>query len=221
MSFATLAGLRVTSARVHLPPSGVWTADVDIGEAAALSGRVALVVGGLTLSGTVRPPGGDYQGASRFRLEGGAGGWRKRVVAKAYRLDAGVKLSTVVVDAARAAGETLAPDYTDRRIGRAFVREAGPASRVLAQLQGLLWWVDVAGLTHLGARPAGGDVGVRFDVLAFDPARRTATLATEAPEGIAVGAVLRSGVPAPLRVLQADLELQRSSLRVHVWGAAA
>lgn len=157
---ATFAGKRVTHATVDVPAWGRWFADVSIDEEADLSGRVEIVVADLSLSGTILS-GGPYQGRSRFRLVAGAGGWGKILKPKSYESDAGVKVSTVLGDAATEAGETLEPIAPTRKVGPAFARPSDqPASAVLEQLVPAGWYVDEAGVTRLGQRapstPAGG-----------------------------------------------------------------
>lgn len=214
-AFASVAGLRVIGARAELPSSGIWTADVELDTPAELRGRVELAIAGLVLRGTAEL-GGPYQGAASYRIVGGAGGWRKRLPAKAYRDAVGVRLSTVAGDAARAAGEELAP-ITDRVVGQAWVRAAGPGSRVLDLLQGRAWRMGNDGVTTF-AEPPAGDVAVAYDVVSVSRSRRVVKLATEAPEGFPVGATLRAGVPVSLVIAQVHIDLSSSGLRLTVWG---
>lgn len=104
----SLNGRRVIAADVRLPPSGVWTADLDLDEAAApLTGAAVVQLGALTLRGTVDPThSGEFADARRVRVLGGAGGWGKELPPRSYHNDAGVKRSTILQDAAREAGET-------------------------------------------------------------------------------------------------------------------
>jgi len=155
MSTATLAGHRVTHARVHLPAWGVWWAEVSIDEEAELAGRIPLNVADLALSGTVMSGGIGPKGRASYRLAGGAGGWGKSIAARSYANDAGLKAATVISDAASACGETLdAATLPTTRLGPAFVREAAPAARVLEQVVPEAWYVGEDGTTRIGKRTA-------------------------------------------------------------------
>jgi hypothetical protein len=177
VSAATLNGNRVTSARVWLSASRLWYADVQIDGEVALAGAVTLVVADLTLRGTVLS-GGPAKGRSSFRLVAGAGGWGRDIPKKPYANDAGVKVATVLGDAAAAVGETLATVDPALRVGPGFARKAGPASRVLELVSPGGWYVDELGVTRLGARAAGTlPAGVTHGPV--DRARGTVTLASE------------------------------------------
>ena len=186
MSTATLAGHRATSARVHIPAWGVWWADVGLDEEATLAGAVDLVVADLRLSGAV-VSGGPSKGRSYYRLAGGAGGWGRTIPARSYANDAGVKLSTVLVDAATAAGETIDPmTLPATRVGPAWVREEGPAARALQLLSREAWYVGEDGVTRLGRRAA-ADLTTKATVGPVDRARGTVTLAADAIATIVPG----------------------------------
>jgi hypothetical protein len=152
MAAATLNGVTVTSCTVSIPAYGIWWATVELDQPAALSGAVTLVLADLTLKGTVMS-GGPWQGRARYRIAGGAGGWGKSLAAKpGYANDAGVKLRTVIGDAARECGEavgTIPVGVT----GSYYVRAEGPAVRVLHDLAPRAWYVDEAGVTQFGRRP--------------------------------------------------------------------
>lgn len=155
MSTATLAGHRVTHARVHLPAWGVWWAEASIDEEATLSGAVALALADLKLTGTVMSGGIGPQGRASYRIAGGAGGWGRAIASKSYANDAGLKASTVIADAATACGETVdAATLPTTRLGPAFVREAAPAARVLEQVAPAGWYVGEDGVTRIGRRAA-------------------------------------------------------------------
>ena len=150
MSTATLNGIACTSVSVHLPAWGLWFADCSLDREAALSGRVDLLVADLTLRGAI-VSGGSWQGRSSYRIVGGTGGWCKPLPPKAYVNDAGVKISTVLTDAATECGETIegAPAGV---VGLAFDRLSGPASAVLNLVCPQSWYVGEDGLTRFGRR---------------------------------------------------------------------
>lgn len=134
MSTATLNGKTCTKARVALPAWGVWWAEVELAEEHTLTGSLTLQIADLTLVGA-RVSGRASGGRSAYRLAGGAASWGVTVPAKSYSNDAGVKLATVLQDAASAAGETLdAATIPTSTIGPSYSRELAPASRVLEQL---------------------------------------------------------------------------------------
>lgn len=195
MNGATLNGHRVTSARATIPAWGAWYADVAVDGDHPLAGSVTLKVSDLTLVGSVIA-GSAAQGRSNFRIVGGAGGWGKPLSPKSYANDAGVKHATILQDAAREVGETLGTVSTQDRVGPAYVRQTQengrpvPASRVLQQLAYNRWYIDEAGVTHIGARPAGALVGKVTRVEPVDQARGRVVLAAEQIATILPGVVI-------------------------------
>ncbi len=214
LSTATLNDHRVTNARVTIPKWGCWYAEVSIDGEHALSGRVTLVVADLTLSGTVLS-GGPIKGRSSYRIVAGAGGWGRELPKKPYVNDAGVKLATVLGDAAREAGETLIAPAASERVGPAWTRQVGPASRVLELVAPGAWYVDEAGVTRLGARAAGALVGAVTRIAPVDLARGTVVLASEKIATILPGLVV-DGLTAVDVLHQISPE---GGLRSTVWGS--
>ena len=213
MSTATLAGHTTVRATLHLPAWGVPWADVELSTDVILSGSVSLVIADLTVACTV-VSGGPSGGRSMYRVAGGAAGWGTEIPALSYATDSGVKVSTVVEDAARLAGETL--DETTvptTRVGPHFVRAAGPASRVLEQLAAEAWYVGEDGVTRLGRRAA---VALSVPVVRgpYDLARATVTLAAESIATILPGVVV-DGIEAV--DVRHDVSLDRG-LRSTIWG---
>src|SRR5262245_9090170 len=131
MSYATLNDILVARANVTLPRVGNWTADVWLDRPEPLDGAVTFTLGDLELRGSI-VRGGEWQGAGAYRIEGGAGGWRREIPAKWYSTGA-VRRSVVLKDAARECGETVALD-AHAVVGPAYVRPVGAASRVLHEL---------------------------------------------------------------------------------------
>jgi hypothetical protein len=211
---STLAGHRVTKARVHVPAWGVWYAEASLDEEAALSGRVSLVVADLTLSGTILSGGPGPKGRSSFRIAGGAGGWGRTVPARSYANDAGVKAATVLVDAATASGETIDPaTLPSTRLGPAWAREIGPAARVLEQIFPAGWYVGEDGTTRIGKRPSAA-LKTPAVVSSVDLARGTVALAAESIASILPGVVVE-GITA----VDVVHELAPGALRSTLWGA--
>jgi hypothetical protein len=178
MAFA-LAGNDLSFALVTLPRWGVWTADVELVSAVALSGPVELVIGDVHLQGHV-VDGGSYVYSSSYAIAGGAGGWAKKVPARAYRHDGGIPLSQVANDLAAEVGEQLVLEagVEDRDLGQAWGRMGdGAAVDELNILAGQAWWISPDGVTHLGPRPVVPvPSSVRFVAEDFRPARRLARI---------------------------------------------
>jgi hypothetical protein len=150
VSFATLEGVAVTAGSVQVPGWGCPWASVDLAEGEALTGSVSLVLADKTLVGTVVAGGAD-NGRAAYVIVGGAGGWGQEIAAKPYHTDTGVKLATVIGDAARAVGETVEGVPTGRT-GPHYARALGAASDVLNVLTPEAWYVDFDGVTRFGAR---------------------------------------------------------------------
>jgi hypothetical protein len=210
---STLNGNKITSARVTLPEWGCWYADVSIDGEVALTGRVSLVVADLTLSGTVLS-GGAAIGRSSFRIVGGAGGWGKALLKKSYANDAGVKISTILGDAASEAGETIAITADDR-VGPAWTRAAGPAVDSLNSVAERAWYVDEVGTTRLGKRVS-STLGTNVTrVVPVDRARGKVVLAAES-----IAKVLPGVVVDGMAAVDVVHELTPGGgLRSTVWGA--
>jgi hypothetical protein len=214
MSTATLSGHRVTRARVQLPAWGCWWCECEIDEEIQLSGRVELKLADLVLVGTV-VAGGPSKGSSRYRIAAGAASWGTTIPAKDYAADAGVKLRTVVADAAKAAGETLALDSVPTTsIGSKWTRFEGPASRVLELAASEAWYVGEDGVTRLGRR-ARVDFTAQATRGEHDVSRGTLELQAEQIATLVPGVVV-DGVEAT--DVQHDLDATR--LRTTIWAKA-
>lgn len=215
MSASTLNDIRVTSARVTIPAWGLWHAEVQLDGEHTITGRATLKIADLTLSGAVLS-GGPALGRSSYCIVAGAGGWGLPLPKKSYINDAGVKISTVVGDAAREAGESVAPIVSSLRVGSSFERvKDEPASRVLQAVAPQAWYVDEAGITRLGARAAGALVGKVTRINPVDKARGKVVLAAESIATILPGVVV-DGLTAVdvLHEVSAD-----GGLRSTVWGS--
>lgn len=191
----TFAGRKVTSARVTLPAWGAWHADVAVDGEVTLSGAVQILIADLVLKGTILS-GGPATGRSYFRVVGGAGGWGKPLKKKSYANDAGVKLATILGDAAQEVGETL--DLGARageRIGPAFARPSDPAypppaARLLEQYAPGAWYIGEDGITHLGKRAAGAAPAKATRTTPLDLAHGRLELASETIATILPGVVV-------------------------------
>lgn len=192
---ATLNDQLVTRARVDLPASGLWFAEVEIDKPVELTGAVKLVISDLSLRGTILS-GGSNNGRSAFRIVAGAGGWGKLLPEKPYQNDAGVKLSTVIGEAAIAVKEEIAPIDPSRRVGPWWERlKNEPASRVLERTVPGAWYVDEDGILQLGKRAQGTLPDRTTRIAPIDKARGTLEIASDSIAAILPG-VLVDGLEA-------------------------
>lgn len=213
MGLSTLNGHTVTRARVTIPKWGLWYAEASIDREQELAGAVTLVIGDLTLRGTILS-GGPQTGRASFRIVAGAGGWGRKIGPKNYATDAGVKVATVLGDAAREVGETLAPISPSQKTGTSWTRDEGAASKQLELLAPQAWYVDEAGVTRLGARPRSELVGQVTRITPVDQARQRLTLAADKIAPILPGLVVDG-----LTVVDVLHELTPEGLRSTVWGS--
>lgn len=230
MSLATLNGFLAVTARVQIPAWGIWWAVAEVAEEVTLSGAAELQIGDLVLRGTI-VSGGPFQGASRYRIVGGAGGWAREIPGKSYANDLGLKPAKLLLDAASAAGETF--DETTiptasilvtagvsqgsiGTVGTAFVRENGPASRVLEQLYPAGWYVGEDGVTRIGRRAQKQIEQAAADAVrqSADLARGTMALATNTIAALVPGVVVDG-----LEAVDVEHELAAGKLRTRIWGA--
>ncbi len=217
MSVATLNGNRVTSARADISAFGCWYANASVDGEVALSGAVELKIADLTLRGTVLS-GGPAKGRSHYRIVAGAGGWGRSIKKEGYANDAGVKLSTVLGDAAALVGETLDASTMSAsdKVGPSYTREAGPACHLLELEAKGAWYVREDGVTCIGRRAA-STLKVNATHGPVDLARGTVTLAAESIASILPGLVVDG-----LTVVDVMHEISaEGGLRSTVWGARA
>lgn len=179
MSTITVNDLRAVTASITTPFYGTWSADIALAEAKEIPDAVTVVVGDLTLNGTVVRR-GDFAGSRTMRIVGGGAGWRKPLPAKGYSHPAGVKLSSVLNDAARESGERI-EIATDRSIGSHYSRDAfggGQAERVLKILLDDKWWMDPSGVTQTKERPS-DPIVTPFTVISWIASKGQFEIATE------------------------------------------
>lgn len=176
--FASCAGLQIVSGSLMIPLVGAWTADLSLASEETISGAVEIVIGNLTLQGTVYRS-EVFGGQVRARVVAGAGGWRTQAPPQGYGSGTGLQLSTVLNDLAAAVGEQIFVDV-DESIGNAFARVAfgsSVASDVLWQLAPA-WHIEPDGVTHTGAWASNPITSV-FTVTDQQPDRGIVEIATE------------------------------------------
>jgi hypothetical protein len=211
----TLNGNQVLDARLTIPAWGVSWHDVTIAGEVTLSGAVSLAVRDLTIKGTVLS-GGPAHGRSFYRLAAGAGGWGKALKKRAYSNDAGVKLVSVLSDAASEAGETLDTTTIDLKatVGVFWVRPAGPACDTLAALAPGAWYVGEDGQTRLGARAPSILPSTVTRTSQVDLARGTLTLASDS-----IAAILPGLSVDGLTAVDVEHTIdEQGTIRSKVWG---
>ncbi len=185
MSLLTCEGIAVLRARITMPRTGAWVADLVLDAVRAPTGRVTLATfdGGLTLVGTVER-GGAYADTAQVRVVGGAGGLSRDVAPKAYRaLPAQVPLSETLRDV----GETLSPDASPQVLATVlpmWTRDQTSASRALTMLADACeatWRVLPDGAVWVGDDTWPAAAEGAYDVLRESPSEGRMVLGVEAP----------------------------------------
>jgi hypothetical protein len=179
MTPITLNGLRVVSAKMVHPEIGPWVIDCELDpdavSQAPTSGPASLVIGGVTLTGTVDPMGsGSFSTKASARVLAGGGGWSKTVARQDFQLPGGVPSTQVYNATAALVGETIR-DLAPSMLGSHVVRTAGPASNIFA---GEEWWVDLSGVTNVGPRPS-AVADPSLQILNWEPGDERAELACD------------------------------------------
>ena len=217
--FASVAGQRITYAIVRIPYSGAWVADLDVDTDTVMGGKVEIKIGALSLIGTIDPRfSGAFAMNTKLRVVAGNGKIDTGLKAKDYANDLEIKMQTVVADIVREAGEVLDSTYSDpMRFGAHYVRQSAPASRLLRQMVGSSWWVDLDGVVRIGER-AQAEIAEDYEVLDFDPRTKIATVSTDNPAAIRIGSVLRGRLSNPIVVLGINLLVDGDKTRLMCWG---
>ena len=219
MSTIQINGATVASCSITIPFYGAWVADLDIVGKVEVTSPATLKIGDITLIGTVVQQ-AEFTGDRKARLVGGGGGWGKTIPAKGYAHVVGVKASTVVGDAARAAGEKIEL-ATDRTLGLNWAREEAPAERTLNLIAGTEWWIDNDGITQTKARPS-APVVAPFTLIKRNGEIDSFEIATESIAGWLPGATFTSPtVPDPQTVSSVTItSTQEGKLRLQVLGSS-
>jgi len=224
-AFITVGNARVRRLSLTVPNIGVWTCDVEFIEAPELGDgdAVELRIGTSTWRGIVAPgENGVFALTRRCMVRGGVGAWGRTLPAKHYHNDFGVSAREVATDLCRELGETLGSFLpASDRVGVDYVREAGvTAAGTLADvIGGVPWWVGADGLTHVGPRAATQVNSAAYEVLAYDPRLRMATLGVPNDIGpIQIGATLvDKRIDRPAVIREYTVAVAEDKLRVHAY----
>jgi len=217
----TCNGQRIVALTLNVANVGPWVAELDFEVAPDVSGKVTINIGALALIGTVVPTqAGTHLEQRRVRVVAGAGGWGRSLPRKNYHNDAKIKARLVADDAAREVGETIGEFEPEvERVGSDYVRSVGTASRVLEHVIGeRAWWVDYAGRTHVGVRPAVPLSVKTGDVLTYDPRNRALTFALDDVSQVQIGSVLsQPPLESAQTIREYDIRIDASSSRIVAW----
>jgi hypothetical protein len=220
VSTFTIEGRVVSDGSITIPFFGAWVGDVSLPvQDPPLPDSVAVVVGDLTLRGTVVRQAG-FAGGRKARIVAGGGGWGKTIPSKGYSHVIGVKASTILGDAARACGESIVLD-SDSTLGTSYAREEAPAERCLRLLVGDEWWIDNDGVTQTKARESTAVVAP-FTLVSRDGALDRFEIATESIAGWLPGRTFTSPtVIDPQTISSVTIEAGNDGkLRLHVLGTS-
>lgn len=221
--YLTLNGERLTAVRLRMPARGAWVAEADFESDPPALGRCSLGIGALVLSGSVvDTQAGAFGKQRRLRLVAGGGGWGSLASSRSYHNDAGIKARLLAEDLAREAGEQLGEFAAElERVGVDYVRGATlTCATVLEDVIGAVaWWVDAAGVTHVGERPtAPALLETQYQILAFDPRERVATLSLDDPSLLAIGTrLVGPSLAEPLTVREYQIQADAAGVRVFAW----
>lgn len=217
----TVNGFAAARVLVTVPNKGPWYADCDVAIEAALAGACVIKVSPtLELHGwVVREQSGTFAQTNMVRIVAGAAGWGRSLVARGYHNDAGVKAQTVAADAARECGETLG-SFTPsaERLGPDYVRNVERASTALEAAAGdAAWWVDYAGVTHVGARAAHTLASEAYHVIGYNARERLVLLGADDPGLVTIGATLTEHLDEPGVIREVQLLADSKGLQLMAW----
>jgi len=211
----TLAGKRVLKSRVTLTKWGCSYADVSLDGEHTLAGSVELVMRDLTMQCAVLV-GGPDKGRSAYRVVGGRGGLGKPLPPWSYSNDAGVKVATVLREAASLAGEELDTSTvpTTLRLGGNFSRDGDTTtSDLLERVAPAAWYVGEDGITRIGQRQR-VELTEKVTIIERDRQRAKIVVASESLAKLVPGVVV-DGMEA------VDVEHESSAekgVRTTLWG---
>jgi hypothetical protein len=180
----TLNGLAVIEATLQIMWLGAWVADCELdldtpdvdGLILQTETPVTLILGGVTLIGTIDPrSSGTFAGKATARVVGGRGGWDKSIARQQFHNPAGVIPSQMVYTATGALVGEIVIDSSSTDFGKNYVRLAGPARAVF---QNRNWYVEpYTGTTIVGDWPTLPNVTA--DLLDWSPGDQMARMVSD------------------------------------------
>jgi hypothetical protein len=218
----TLSGHELQALALRVGAVGPWIAECDLTDDTPLAGKQTLKIGAQSFVGTVVPQqAGTFALKRTLRLVAGVGGWSSLLAPRAYHSDAGVRAQLIAQDAARECGETLGSfEPGALNVGNDYARGRELASAVLEHAAGgVPWWVDYAGVTHVGPRPAPVLEAASFTLLGFDGRSRIAVLSSDDLDKLPVGGVIQdSRLDAPQTIRDLEYSFARGQPpRIVAW----
>lgn len=143
---------------LRIPRHGVAKGSVIADAAELLTGTQTLIIGNLSLVGTVERA-AVVDGRAVYDWTAGAGGWGREItIARCYESSIGVLRNTVIAELAADLGETTRAEADDTRLpGKKYLRPLSTAERPITGKDalyalGALWWVAPDGATVIGQR---------------------------------------------------------------------
>ncbi len=217
---SSIGGLPLASLSLSYPASGAWWASALLAGASSLPdiGPTTIVVGDLTLAGSVVLVGEEGVSNVRAIVRGAPGLWLPLPRGESWQANGGVRLKTVLAALAKTTGETLVQP-ADVSVGTSYSWPAAgryvdsTGAMVLRRLVALgavpTWRVEPGGTVRFDAWPASGAadakgrldrrriaIGARY--VALDSAA-TAFLPGATLEGLPIGRVVFAETAAELR----------------------
>lgn len=208
---AALDAQPVLTARVTLPRSGRWHADVRVTAGTEIGGDVSLDLDGVTFNGFAMRA-GTFGGETQIRLVGGAGRMGDGLPDRAYQGTPSVR--TIVGDILRETGEALAlasdGAILDQTVPHYYRRAAtgGAALSTLLDLYGARWRTLADGTVLVVGVEAWPEVAPPHALIDADLGAGWVTIAPHGPPDLAPGVTFRG-----LRIGQVIHELTASGLR--------
>lgn len=212
----TLGTQRTARTTLVIPGYGTARANVVFENGAApIAGPATLTMYGLAMTGTIVRADIDATDLPHAVWVNGAG-WDTPLGARSYQSGNGVRVSTILRDLARDAGETFAVDpiatVGAAVVGNWYARRGStptePSTGRMAMLAlwrlGYVppWWVDGQGRTNFGPRPGGAAVG-RADVMRRDASVGLRVFGCDDPSGFLPGTTLEGVTTRRLVVREA------------------
>lgn len=196
---SALGTTQALSVTLMVPVSGCARADVLLDDGPLPSGKTTLTIGDLKFSVGVLRSGFDDTGRPHAIVVAGLG-WQSFLASPiSFSSPAGVRLSTILSELSRRAGETIdAASYTDKTLDEHFEASAtrpGEPVRCADVLNDLVksgfvgspqWRVDPDGVTRFGARTPVA-VAVRADAIRNDASVGITTYGVDAPASFLPG----------------------------------